>query len=107
MNLPWTFLHGAAAVTDKCVLFCFAGIRELARRFRTRERFKTVSKRSNAPLEFLCVHNPSALLFQGGGITISGGTVNINSCAIHNNQASGEGVSSRAGFELEDVSRPF
>ena len=34
---------------------------------------------------------------QGGGIAILGGTVNINDCAIHNNQASP--VSTRADFE--------
>ena len=34
---------------------------------------------------------------QGGGIAIRGGTVNINDCAIHNNQAAY--VSTRANFE--------
>ena len=34
---------------------------------------------------------------QGGGIAIYGGTVNIISCTINNNQA--EYVSTRAGFE--------
>ena len=58
---------------------------------------------SVAPLEFLCVHNPSHLLFQGGGIRIYGTStvVTISYCDIYSNNASGS--VRRTGFEFETI----
>ena len=42
---------------------------------------------SIAPMEFQRVHNASTLLFQGGGVYISGGTVNVFSSNIYSNTA--------------------